>query len=150
MCASIIQLVAIGSLSACGPNQPVPEPSTEPTSYHIESADLAAAEPGDICRSRDAAFLRNLLLRVTAILPAGTSAFEFVSFDVEDDSEGDGKLATVRFLATLPGGKPQEMYATGAFETPGCAVGPLVSGVGSGGPVDRQTATFREMEHSSG
>lgn len=128
LCASISHLVVIGVLSACTPNQQDPTPGAEPTSYHIESADLAAAEPGDICRSRDAAFLRNLLLRVTAILPAGTSAFEFVSFDVEDDPEDDGSLATVRFRATLPGEKPEEMVATGAFDAPSCAVGPLASG----------------------
>lgn len=132
--------IVIAGISACSSGEPV----AEPTSYTIEKADLTAAEPGDICRTKDAAFLRNLLLRITGALPPGTSSFEFVAFNVPSMPEGKGMQATVRFRAAPPGGKPKTMYAAGAFDPKDCRVGRLIGGPGEGSDDPDAKTTFEE------
>lgn len=74
---------------------------------------------------KDAAFLRNLLLRVSKVSPEGTSGFEFVRFDASGPYEGRGMMAMIRFRAKLPGEAVQTMRGTASFDPKTCEVGEL-------------------------
>ncbi|KHK87760.1 hypothetical protein, partial [Novosphingobium malaysiense] len=114
--------LAVMLVTACGGSS---EPAAEPTSYHIQKEALYASTTTDICRAKDAAFLRNLLLRVSSVLPEGTSGFDFVDFDVTGMSEDENARAVIRFRAVPSGEQPEAMYAVGSFRPEDCIIGPL-------------------------
>ncbi|MCJ2179343.1 hypothetical protein [Novosphingobium album (ex Hu et al. 2023)] len=106
-------------------------PAQPPAGFHIGKADLTRAAPNDICQSRDAAFLRNLILRVTSALPPGTQGFDFEDFNVAKVQEGEAMEAVLRFKSTGADGHPQMMYAFGPFDPATCAIGPMTGGAGT-------------------
>ncbi|MCT2398374.1 hypothetical protein [Novosphingobium mangrovi (ex Huang et al. 2023)] len=123
--------VAALMLAGCGKQADSP-PSAPPTSYLIRKADLYRTEPGDICRTRDSTFLQNLILRISAALPPGSTGFDFEDFDaraVADD--GKGMEAVLRFRSSAPDGHAQMMYAAGPFDPATCTVGPMTGGIGT-------------------
>ncbi|MCP2016856.1 hypothetical protein [Qipengyuania citrea] len=95
----------------------------EPTSYVIRAADLWREDPGDICRTRDAAFLDALLDRVRDRLPVDQAGnLEFVDFTVPRD-----QLALLRVRR----GDGTMMVAGGAFDGETCTVGDLAIAEGT-------------------
>jgi len=133
-------------LCACGSSTQAPAPSTAPTSYSIRKANLYAAIPNDICRSRNAAFLNELVQRVSAALPPGTSSFDFVDFQAVVPKNGKAASAVVQFRTSGPDGTPVTMYAAGSFDPKTCVVGPMTGGVGQGPQDPQATVTFKEQE----
>ncbi|WP_067739133.1 hypothetical protein [Novosphingobium naphthalenivorans] len=144
-------LIAVTALmlAGCGGQQDQAPPQT-PASYHIGKADLARATPNDICRARDAAFLRNLLLRVTAALPPGTQGFDFADFDARDMAGGKGMEAVLRFHSAGPDGHAQMMYAAGPFDPATCTVGPMAGGTGGGPHAAGAAETFHIAGNGGG
>lgn len=114
-------LLMAGTLSACSPDAAQPEPTH--TTYDIGAADLTATEPNDICRTRHPAFLRDLLLRISAGLPPGSSGFEFIHFTVDKPKLNGEWAAMVRFRAALPGEPVQTMRTVAPFNPEDCTTG---------------------------
>lgn len=130
------------ALAGCG-GKDNGAPARAPSTYHIGKADLARIVPNDICQAQDAAFLRNLLLRVTAALPPGTQGFTFEDFDVRDLHGEAGKQAILRFSSAAADGHPQMMFAAGPFNPASCTVGPMTGGTGSGPDAADAMQTFQ-------
>ncbi len=119
------------ALCACSPD--APEPAPTPTTYSINKADLSAPEPGDICRTRNAAFLRDVLLKISAVLPPGSRGLDFRQFRVDEADDKGPWTATVGFQVTLPGEPAQAMRAVASFDPEDCRVGEWsVSEAGTG------------------
>lgn len=116
----------------CGSANDAPAPAASPTGYFIGKADLSGAQPRDICTARNPAFLRDLLLRVTAALPPGTSGFAFEDFGAQPIPGKQGMTAVLHFRAASPGGSAQPMFAAGPFDPESCIVGVMHGGAGSG------------------
>lgn len=132
--------IAVG-LSGCGGSEPVPAPSETPTSYYLRKADLYREVPNDICRTKDAAFLQDLVQRVSAALPAGTQSFDFEDFNAHSAFDGKGMEAVLRFRAG-DAGDAVMMYAVGPFDPSTCHVGRMKGGVGADPHDPRSTVTF--------
>ncbi|WP_232492424.1 hypothetical protein [Novosphingobium kaempferiae] len=94
-----------------------------PTTYGIEKADLAAAEPQDFCRSRHPTFLRDLLLQISNGLPPGSKGFDFRNLKVERQKPGGEWVAIVRFRIAVPGESAQSMRAIASFDPENCKTG---------------------------
>ncbi|MEJ2408764.1 MAG: hypothetical protein P8Y58_09205 [Novosphingobium sp.] len=137
-------LAAIAALALAGCGAPADDPAPgPPESYHIDKPDLYRAAPHDICRFRDAAFLRNLILRVTAALPPGTRGFDFTAFDAREIPDTKSMEAILRFRASGSDGQARMMYATGPFDPATCAVGAMTGGTGSEPHAPDAKETFR-------
>lgn len=117
-------------LFGCTPDAPDPAPT--PTTYAIAKADLTAAAPRDICRTRDAAFLRNVLLKISAALPPGSSGFDFTDFSVAESGADGKRTATVRFRIALPDKPAQTLHAVASFDPETCATGEWAVDPGEG------------------
>ncbi|MCJ2183968.1 hypothetical protein MTR62_14875 [Novosphingobium sp. 1949] len=135
-------LGALLALSACGSSK-APPPAPKPTGYRIAQRDLLLPEPRDVCRTQEAAFLRDLLLRVSQALPVGTRDFAFEDFVPDKSPEGTPR-ALVRFRAATGSGKARLMYASGAFDASRCTVGPLTGGIGQGPEDPERSEPFAE------
>lgn len=109
------------AMSGCSPD--AREPKSMPTTYDIEKADLTAAEPKDICRTRHPTFLRDLLLQISNGLPPGSNGFEFRDLKVGRKKLGGKWVASVRFLITLPGKPAHTMLAIASFDPKNCETG---------------------------
>ncbi|MCJ2188092.1 hypothetical protein [Novosphingobium beihaiensis] len=142
--------IAALMLAGCSAGQDT-EPASPPASFHIDKASLYRAEPDDICRFKDTAFLQRLTLRVTAALPPGTRGFDFVDFDAHTAPEGQGMEAVLRFRSSSADGQARMMYAAGPFDPATCAIGQMTGGTGAGPHAPDAVETFRvaESEESS-
>ncbi|MED5543765.1 MAG: hypothetical protein VYD90_00790 [Pseudomonadota bacterium] len=124
------------ALCACSPD--APEPAPTPTTYAIDKADLSAPEPADICRTRNAAFLRDVLLQISAVLPPGSRGLDFRQFRVDEADDKGTWTATVGFQVALPGEPAQAMRAVASFDPEDCTTGEWsVSEAGTGEALKR-------------
>lgn len=134
-------LGGVALLAGCG-GEPAPAPSETPTTYYFRKADLYRDIPSDICRTKDPAFLQNLVQRVSAALPPGTASFDFEDFNAHAALDGKGMEALLRFRTTSPKGESETMYAVGPFDPSNCHIGPMQGGVGADPHGAGSAATF--------
>ncbi|TYC85479.1 hypothetical protein [Novosphingobium sp. BW1] len=122
-CAGKMAGAALLALALCACSSQAPEPAPTPTTYDIDKADLSAPEPGDICRTRNAAFLRDVLLQISAVLPSGSRGLDFRKFRVDQADNKGLWTATVGFQVGLPGEPAQAMHAVASFDPEDCTTG---------------------------
>lgn len=144
----VASVLAMLALAGCSQNaEPDARPDAPaPKSYFVREADLYRDPPGDICRAKDAAFLTDLIARVTDALPSGTSWTALEDFNAHGAFHGKGMEAVLRFRATIGGGAPVLMSLSGPFDAPTCQVGALAGGVGADPHDPRTIITLRVPE----
>lgn len=127
-------------LSGCGETDSDSNASDlpAPTSYYIRAVDLYRSIPNDICRTRDPAFIADLVARITRALPPGMqSSFAFEDFNVTDGYRGTGKEAILRFR--VQAGKVRQLrYVVGDFAPETCALSRVRMGIGPSPYMDAQ------------